>query len=176
MNRRLWLALPLIVFALFVLAVGWRLSDPPDPTVKSRLVGQPVPQFTLPPAIPGKAPLSSADLAGKGPRLVNLFASWCVPCIGEAPVLMQLRRQGVQIDGIAIRDAPADVAEFLSRHGDPFVRVGGDMRSQVQMALGSSGVPESFIIDGSGVIRYQHVGPLTDADLPTILTELEKAR
>lgn len=176
MNRRLWLAIPLIVFALFVLAVGWRLSEPPDPTIKSRLVGKPVPEFTLPAAVPDKPPLSSADLKGQQPRLVNLFASWCVPCIAEAPVLMQLKQQGVQIDGIAIRDAPQDVADFLRRHGDPFQRAGSDMRSQVQLSLGSSGVPESFIVDGDGIIRYQHVGPLTDADVPTILAELEKAR
>lgn len=176
MNRRVWLALPLIVFALFVLAVGWRLTDPPDPTVKSRLVGQPVPEFALPAAASGKASLSSADLKGHGPRLVNLFASWCIPCIGEMPVLLQLREQGVQIDGIAIRDAPGDVADFLGRHGDPFMRAGADMRSQLQMALGSSGVPESFIVDSNGIIRYQHIGPLTDADVPTILAEMEKAR
>ena len=176
MNRRLWLALPLIVFALFVLAVGWRLTDPPDPTVKSRLVGQAVPEFSLPPATSGKPGLSSADLKGEGPRLLNLFASWCVPCIAEAPVLMELRERGVQIDAIAIRDAPQDVAGFLQDHGDPFVRAGSDMRSQVQMALGSSGVPESFVIDARGIIRYQHVGPLTEADIPTILAELEKAR
>lgn len=176
MNRPIWLALPLIMFALFVLAVGWRLSEPPDPTVKSRLVGQPIPAFALPAAVPGKPPLSSADLKGQGPRLVNLFASWCIPCIAEAPVLLALREQGVAIDAIAIRDAPADVAEFLSKHGDPFQRIGSDMRSQVQMSLGSSGVPESFVVDGSGIIRYQHIGPLTDADVPTLMAELEKAR
>lgn len=176
MNKRLWLALPLIVFALFVLAVGWRLSEPPDPTVRSRLVGQSVPEFTLPAATRGKPPLASADLTGRGPRLLNLFASWCVPCIGEAPVLLELKRRGVVIDAIAIRDAPEDVAAFLGRYGDPFERIGSDMRSQVQMALGSSGVPESFVVDERGIIRYQHVGPLTDADVPVILAELEKAR
>ena len=176
MNRRLWLALPLIVFVLFLLAVGWRLTSPPDPTVKSRLVGQAVPEFALPAATPGKPPLSSTDLKGQGTRLVNLFASWCVPCIAEAPVLMTLKERGVPIDAIAIRDAPQDVADFLRQHGDPFQRIGSDMRSQVQMSLGSSGVPESFVVDGQGIIRYQHIGPLTDADVPTILTEMEKAR
>ena len=176
MNRRLWLALPLIVFALFVLAVGWRLSEPPDPTVKSRLVGQSVPEFTLPAATRGRPPLASADLTGRGPRLLNLFASWCVPCIGEAPVLLELKRRGVVIDAIAIRDAPEDVAAFLERYGDPFERIGSDMRSQVQMALGSSGVPESFVVDAQGIIRYHHVGPLTDADVPAMVAELEKAR
>lgn len=176
MNRKLWLALPLIVFALFVLAVGWRLSSPPDPTVRSRLIGQAVPEFALQPAVPGKPALSSADLKGQGPRLVNLFASWCVPCIAEAPVLLELSRRGVAIDGIAIRDAPDDVAEFLRKNGDPFQRMGADPRSQLQMTLGSSGVPESFIVDRAGVIRYQHIGPIMPQDVPIILAEWEKAR
>ena len=176
MKPRLWLALPLIVFALFLLAVGWRLSSPPDPTVKSRLIGQPIPEFALTQAVPNKPALSSAELKGQGPRLVNLFASWCVPCIAEAPVLVDLKRRGVRIDGIAIRDAPADVAEFLAEHGDPFQRIGADPQSQLQMTLGSAGVPESFIVDGRGVIRYQHIGAIMPQDVPTILAELEQAR
>lgn len=176
MKRNVWLAVPLIVFALFVLAVGWRLSSPPDPTVRSRLIGQRVPEFALQPAIPAKPPLASTDLRGQGPRLVNLFASWCVPCIAEAPVLLDLARRGVAIDGIAIRDAPADVAEFLRDNGDPFQRIGADPRSQLQMTLGSSGVPESFIVDGAGIIRYQHIGPIMPRDVPTILAEWEKLR
>ncbi|HVF83341.1 MAG TPA: DsbE family thiol:disulfide interchange protein [Sphingomicrobium sp.] len=176
MKPRLWLALPLIVFGLFLLAVGWRLSSPPDPTVKSRLVGQPIPDFTLAAAVPGKAGLVSADLKDGGPRLVNLFASWCVPCLAEAPVLMDLKRRGLPIDGIAIRDASADVAEFLMKHGDPFRRIGADPQSQLQMTLGSSGVPESFIVDARGVIRYQHIGPIMPQDVPMILAEWEKAR
>lgn len=176
MNRKLWLALPLIVFALFLVAVGWRLSSPPDSVVKSQLVGQSLPAFALPAALPDKPSLSSADLATGQPRLVNLFASWCVPCIAEAPVLVELSRRGVAIDGIAIRDRPEDIRDFLDRHGDPFARIGADERSQVQMALGSSGVPESFIVDGRGVIRYQHIGPIMPQDLATVLAEWEKAK
>lgn len=176
MNRKLWLALPLIVFALFVLAVGWRLSSPPDPTVKSRMIGKPVPEFALPAALPAKPALASADLRRQGPRLVNLFASWCVPCIAEAPVLLDLKNRGVAIDGIAIRDTPTDIQRFLADHGDPFQRMGDDKASQVQMAFGSAGVPESFVVDASGVIRFQHVGPIMPQDVPTILAELEKAR
>ena len=176
MKPRLWLALPLIVFALFLLAVGWRLASPPDRTVKSQLVGQPVPAFALAAAVPNKPALTSAEQKGQGPRLVNLFASWCVPCIAEAPILVDLKRRGVPIDGIAIRDAPADVAEFLDDHGDPFQRIGADPQSQLQMALGSAGVPESFIVDARGVIRYQHVGPIMPQDVPAILAELEQAR
>ena len=176
MPRKLWLALPLIVFAVFLLAVGWRLSAPPDANVKSRLVGRVMPEFSLAAATPGRPALRSADLVGGGPKLVNLFASWCVPCIAEAPVLGELEQRGVTIHGIAIRDAPADVAEFLRDRGNPYRRIGADPRSQVQMTLGSSGVPESFVVDGRGVIRYQHIGPIMPQDVPTVLAELEKAR
>jgi cytochrome c biogenesis protein CcmG, thiol:disulfide interchange protein DsbE len=175
-GRKLWLALPLLVFALFLLAVGWRLSSPPDPTVRSRMIGQPMPAFQLAAIAPGKPALSAADLRGGGPRLVNLFASWCLPCIAEAPVLLELQRRGVPIDGIAIRDKPQDVARFLADHGDPFQRMGSDPQSQLQLSLGSAGVPESFIVDGRGVIRYQHVGPIMPQDVSTILTEWRKAQ
>ena len=168
--------LPLIIFALLVVAVAWRLATPKDDRVASKLEGQPLPAFALPPALPGKPGLSSADLATGSPRLVNIFASWCVPCAAEAPVLLDLARRGVPIDAIAIRDRPEDVAAFLARHGDPFTRIGSDDRSQVQMALGSSGVPESFVVDGKGVIRAQHIGPIMPQDVPGILQAMEAAR
>ena len=110
------------------------------------------------------------------PRLVNFFASWCVPCIAEAPVLAELDKRGIAIDGIAVRDKPEDVADFLQSNGDPYERIGADMQSSVQLALGSSGVPESFIVDGGGTIRYQHLGPIMPQDVETVLAELEKAR
>ena len=99
-----------------------------------------------------------------------------MPCVAEAPVLIELKRRGVTIDAIAIRDRPEDVAAFLARHGDPFDRIGSDDRSQVQIALGSSGVPESFVIDGRGIIRAQHIGPIMAQDVPAILAALEAAR
>jgi cytochrome c biogenesis protein CcmG/thiol:disulfide interchange protein DsbE len=172
-----WLRfLPLIVLIAFVGAVAWRLGKPAEEQIPSQLVGRPVPAFVLAPALPGKPGLSSTDLANGQPRLVNVFASWCVPCIAEAPLLLELKRQGVVIDAIAVRDRPDDVAEFLSRHGDPFDRIGSDPESRVQLALGSSGVPETFILDGRGVIRYQHMGPIEAGDLTTILREWEGAR
>jgi cytochrome c biogenesis protein CcmG/thiol:disulfide interchange protein DsbE len=167
---------PLALLLAFVAFVSWRLINPADTTIRSRLEGQPVPAFALPPALPEKPALSSGDLATGRPRLVNIFASWCVPCIAEAPVLADLKARGVAIDGIAIRDKPEDVAEFLRRHGDPYGRIGADLQSSVQMALGSSGVPESFVVDGRGIIRYQHVGPIMPQDVSAVLAELEKAR
>ena len=175
MNR--WLrVLPIALLGLVLAALVWRLANPEDTTIRSRLAGKPVPEFALPPALPGKPGLASADLARDQPRLLNIFASWCVPCIAEAGVLEELQGRGVAIDAIAIRDRPEDVAEFLARHGDPFDRIGSDANSRVQLALGSSGVPESFVIDGRGMIRYQHVGAIEPADVPVILAQLEDAK
>jgi cytochrome c biogenesis protein CcmG/thiol:disulfide interchange protein DsbE len=144
--------------------------------VPSKLEGKPVPAFDLGAAIETKPPLSSRDLASGRPRLVNIFASWCVPCITEVKVLQGLKSRGIAIDGVAVRDRPQDVADFFARNGDPYERVGSDTQSQLQIALGSSGVPESFIVDGKGIIRYQHIGPIEASDVPMILSKLEQAR
>ena len=172
-----WLRfLPLILLLAFVGAVAWRLVNPADEVIRSKLAGQPVPSFALAPGVAGKPGLVSADLADGKPRLVNIFASWCVPCIAEARMLVELQRRGVSIDAIAVRDRPDDVAAFLSRHGDPFDRIGADPESRVQLALGSSGVPETFVVDGRGVIRYQHLGPIEAGDVETLLREWEAAK
>ncbi len=168
--------LPLAVLLLLVAGLVWRLANPGDSIIRSKLEGRPVPAFALPAALPNKAGLKSADLATGRPRLVNFFASWCVPCITEIKVLQELKRRGVAIDGIAVRDRSEDVADFLARRGDPYARIGSDLQSRVQIALGSSGVPESFVVDGKGVIRYQHVGAIKDTDVPLILRKLEQAR
>ena len=168
--------LPLVVLLAFVVAVAWRLNRPAEEEIRSQLVGKPVPAFALAAALPGKPGLASTDLARGQPRLVNVFASWCVPCIAEAPLLLELKRQGITIDAVAVRDRPEDVAAFLSRHGDPFERIGSDPQSEVQLALGSSGVPESFIVDGRGVIRYQHMGPIEPEDVAELLRQWKAAR
>lgn len=170
---RWWVWTPLVLFALFAGVAAWRLSVPDTRTHVSALVGEPLPVFSLPPAVPGKPGVASGAAA---PRLVNVFASWCIPCATEAPALAQLRSRGATIDAIAIRDRPEDVAAFLQRNGDPFRGVGLDPRSQVQIALGSAGVPETFVVDGRGVIRHQHIGPVRDSDVPILLAALAAAR
>jgi cytochrome c biogenesis protein CcmG/thiol:disulfide interchange protein DsbE len=167
---------PLALLMLVIIALVWRLATPADTSVHSKMEGKSVPMFALAPALPGKPSLSSADLAAGQPRLLNIFASWCVPCISEIKVLEKLQARGVIIDGIAVRDRPADLSNFLARNGDPYQRVGSDPQSDLQIALGSSGVPESFVVDGKGVIRYQHIGPIEASDMPTILSQLDKAR
>jgi len=168
--------LPIILLVWVLLAFAWRLIQPPDPTVRSQLVNREVPHFVLQPAVAGVPGLTSADFATGEPRLLNLFGSWCIPCIGEASVLEELQRKGVKIDGIAIRDTESGVSGFLKRHGNPYARIGSDPNSNVQLALGSAGVPETFIVDSSGVIRRQYVGPIGASDVPGIIAELEKLR
>jgi cytochrome c biogenesis protein CcmG/thiol:disulfide interchange protein DsbE len=174
--KRLLLWVPLAVFVAFVVTVAFGLFNPSDRKIHSRLVGKPVPEFALPAAIPEKPGLRRANLATGQPRILNIFASWCAPCIAEAPQLLELARRGLPIDAVAIRDRPQDVANFLGRWGDPYRRIGSDTDSRVQLALGSSGVPETFVIDGKGVIRYQHIGDIRPEHVPEIVQAYEAAK
>ena len=172
-----WLRfLPVVLVVVIVGALVWRLANPPQTEIPSAMVDKPVPEFAAEPVLSGKPAVASADLADGNVRLVNFFASWCVPCIAEAPVLAELERRGVPIVGIAIRDRPEDVARFLAEHGDPFERIGGDPESKLQLAFGSAGVPETFVVDGRGIIRMQHIGPIQTGDIPLIVAAVESAR
>lgn len=169
----LWLLVVLAVgaFALF----AYQLTQPKDEFVESAMVGKPIPTFDLPPVVEDRPGLSSRDLADGQPKLLNVFASWCVPCAAEAPQLAELERKGANIVAVAIRDRPEDVAAFLQAYGNPFSRIGRDDISEVQLSIGSSGVPETFVIDGRGLIRYQHIGDIRDEHIPVLLAELRKA-
>ena len=145
-------ALPAVALLALLALFALQLSRPKDDLVHSAMIGKPVPEFALRAATPDRPGLSSADFADGTPKLMNVFASWCVPCIAEAPQLAA-----------------------LDRHGNPFVRIGADDRSEVQFKLGSSGVPETFVIDGKGVIRYQHIGDIRESDVSLLLEELRKA-
>jgi cytochrome c biogenesis protein CcmG/thiol:disulfide interchange protein DsbE len=174
--RRAILWAPLAVFLLIVGLVVWGLRRPDDTTIHSQMIGKPMPDFVLQPAVASHPGLSLADLRSGKPHLVNVFASWCVPCRAEAAQLAALTQHGVPIVGIAVRDKPEDVGRFLDEVGDPFERIGSDPRSQVQFDLGSSGVPESFIVDGKGVVRLQHIGDIRTEDMPAILAAYEAAK
>ena len=174
--RRLLIWLPLAMFLIFLVVFAGGLIRPESKTIPSKLIGKPMPRFALGPALPGKPGLSSAELMNGQPHLVNVFASWCIPCIAEAPQLRQLAAAGVPVYGIAIRDRPEDLARFIERNGDPFRAIGGDPNSSVQIALGSSGVPETFIVDGKGIIRQQHIGGINPEDLPGIMSALGEAK
>lgn len=148
-----------------------------DPhTVPSQLIGQPVPAFSLPP-LPGFEGFASADLAAAGrPVLVNFFASWCLPCVIEHPSLLALSREGVPIWGVAYKDKPAAAAGFVARHGNPYARIAQDAPGQVAIDWGVYGVPETYLIDARGVVRWRQAGPITsevvDAELRPMLRSL----
>ncbi|MBX7534605.1 DsbE family thiol:disulfide interchange protein [Qipengyuania sp. GH1] len=173
MSWRLWL--PFLVFFAFLGLAAYQLTQPRDDVVKSAMIGEALPYFDLPPAVSEQPGVASADFSDGRPRLLNIWASWCLPCIAEAPQLEQLKEQGAEIVGIAIRDKPEDVARFLSQHGNPYARIGRDDLSEVQLGIGSSGVPETFVVDGSGRITYQHVGDIRPEQVPILLGELRKA-
>lgn len=169
----LWL--PLGIFAGFVVLVILGLNRPADREVASAMIGKPLPAFDLRPAVAERPGISRDSMAGGKPRLLNIFASWCIPCAVEAPQLAKLAESGVEIDGIAIRDRREDVEAFLARHGNPFARIGADDVSSVQMAIGSSGVPETFVIDAKGVIRYQHIGEIRPEHVAMLQAKLKEA-
>ena len=129
--------------------------------VPTMLMGRQVPPFDLPGI--GRDGFGSRDLAGGGPVVLNFWASWCAPCIEEHPVLMALPAQGVRLWGIAYKDSEAKARGFLTRHGDPFARLARDDPGRTAIDWGITGVPESFIIDGTGVVRWHMAGPLTPA-------------
>jgi cytochrome c biogenesis protein CcmG/thiol:disulfide interchange protein DsbE len=169
----LWLVVGAVV-ALFGL-FAFQLSRPKDEFVESTMIGKPVPAFALPAAVADRPGLALANLKDGKPKLMNIFASWCIPCAAEAPQLQALQRGGATIVGVAIRDRQEDVAAFLAANGNPYARIGKDDISEVQLAIGSSGVPETFVVDGKGVIRYQHIGDIRDGDVAMLLDKLREA-
>ena len=169
----LWL--PLVLFLGFAGLAMSGLLHPAEREVESAMIGKPLPKFTLRAAVPERPGVATADLANGKPRLLNVFASWCLPCAVEAPQLAALEAEGVEIVGVAIRDRPDDVAAFLARHGNPFTRIGADDRSEVQLGIGSSGVPETFVIDGQGTIRYQHIGEIRPEHVALLREKLKEA-
>ena len=176
MRRLRWSLWALVAIAAGLFALfAYQLNQPKDEFVYSAMIGQPVPNFALEPAAADRPGLGSRDFVDGRPRLLNLFGSWCIPCRAEAPQLEALERAGAEITGVALKDEPEDVAAFLATYGNPFSRIGRDDLSETQFALGASGVPETFVIDGKGVIRYQHIGPIAPSDVPVLLEELRKA-
>jgi cytochrome c biogenesis protein CcmG/thiol:disulfide interchange protein DsbE len=175
MKRKWLLWLPLGAYVVFLGIASLGLKRDQQQVIMSKMIGKPIPGMDMPAGSSSNPTFSSKTLADGKVRLVNIFASWCVPCVAEVPQLAQLQQRGVVIEGIAIRDARPDVDRFLERHGNPYDRIGLDARSTMQFYLGSSGVPESYVVDGKGVIRYQHWGPIMPQDMDTILGKLREA-
>jgi cytochrome c biogenesis protein CcmG/thiol:disulfide interchange protein DsbE len=141
-----------------VLAIG--LNRNPS-IVPSALIGKPVPEFSLPPVKGRTLGLSSADLRGEV-SLVNVFASWCVACREEHPLLMRMKEEGfVPIQGLNYKDKPDDAARWLDTMGDPYTRTGADLDGRVAIDWGVYGVPETYVVDRQGRIALKQIGPIT---------------
>lgn len=171
--------LPVALFIGLMLAFGFGLDRDPS-TVPSPLIGKPVPDFSLAPVKGRAVGLSSADLKGEV-SVVNVFASWCVPCREEHPLLLRLKEQKlVTIDGINYKDRPDDAARWLDAMGDPYTRTGADLDGRVAVDWGVYGVPETYVIDRSGRIVFKQIGPLTtdilDTTIVPLLAKLRDAR
>ena len=162
-------AVPALILAALIALLAIGLTR--DPTrIPSPLIGKPAPAFSLP--LAGGGTLTNAQLQGR-PALVNFFASWCGPCLQEHPLLMELAAQGVNIIGVNYKDEPADAEAWLARHGNAWRAIARDLDGRVAIDWGVYGVPESFVIDAQGIIRFKQVGPLTreawDRDIAPLL-------
>lgn len=174
--RRAVLLAPAALFAAFALLVGFGPRRAPAPARPvSALVGRALPAFDLPGLDAAHPGLASADLRRGTVTMVNLFASWCLPCRAEAPRLAALAADGVPVHGIAVDDTPRALARFFGVHGDPFRRVGLDAGGRTMRRLGARGLPETLVVDGAGVVRYHHVGEIRDDDLVRVRDELARA-
>ena len=162
MMRRLLFLLPVLVFTVIAGYFLWGLAPDRDPSdVPTAMLDKPTPTFDLA-AVPGLAVpgLATADLAGGEVAMVNFFASWCVPCRAEHAYLSALAEEtAVPLYGINHRDKPEDAAAWLAELGNPYQRIGADP-GRAAVEWGVTGVPETFIVDGAGRIRWHHRGPL----------------
>ena len=183
-RRPLLIFVPLILFAALMALFLVRLYSGDASLLPSALIGRPVPAFALPPVdgLEDKQGFSDADLRQGKVTLVNVFASWCVPCHQEHELIMRLSADpalagmGVRLYGIAYKDDPQNIKRFLAEGGDPFARIGADRKGRIAIDWGVYGVPETFIVKGDGTIVYRFVGPVSEDDYQNmILPEIEKA-
>jgi cytochrome c biogenesis protein CcmG, thiol:disulfide interchange protein DsbE len=181
-RRRVAVLVPLVVFLGLAALLGYRLNAGDPSIIPSALIGHPAPQTALPPIagldrdgqpIPGIDPASFKGAV----TVVNVWASWCVPCHDEAPMLMQLSQDGrLRLIGINYKDQPDNARRFLGRYGDPFAAAGADENGRAAIEWGVYGVPETFVIGRDARIAYKLVGPITADNFDSVLKpQIEKA-
>lgn len=165
---RLIYLLPVLLLIGIAGAFGAYLALGIQPqALPSTLVDRPAPEFDLP-DLPGRADakpdggLSTADLKDGGAKLLNFYASWCVPCRAEHPMITRLaEEEGITIHAVSYKDRPEASVQWLRDLGDPFSRIGLDLDGRVGIEWGITGVPETFVVDGDGRVRLRHQGPIT---------------
>jgi len=175
---------PVLMFLVMAGFLAFALKYGEPQKLPSALIGHKVPEFTLPPVEGLKSGgqmvigFSNEDLAQGKVSIVNVWASWCVPCHQEHPFLVRLKKlSGAPMFGINNKDRAVDARRFLGRYGNPFDAVGADRRGRVSIDWGVYGLPETFIVDGYGRITHKHVGPISQRDIfDKLLPAIEKAR
>ncbi len=184
-DHRSWLAfLPLVFFAVLAVVFYLALRGGDHSRLPSALVGRPAPAFVLPPLEEkaGVRGLSDSDLRQGKATIVNIFASWCVPCRDEHAQLLQLSRdarladEGVRLVGLAYKDEPANSLKFLRELGNPYASIGADINGRTGIDWGVYGVPETFVVRGDGIIAYKFIGPLSADTLRSdLIPQIQKA-
>ena len=177
-----WTAIPALLFVSLALLFAFALRSGDPSKLPSALIGRPVPASEFPPLdgltevgrpVPGFA---GADLARGKVSVVNFWASWCAPCVEEHPLLGALKAQtGVDIYGVNYKDQAVAARRFLGRYGNPFTAVGVDGNGRAAIEWGVTGMPETFIVNGKGVIVYKHVGPISPETLETRIIPMVRA-
>ena len=166
MLKRWIYILPVAAFALLAFFLFRSLWAPSPSLIPSALINKPAPQQVLPRLDAQSDTFTHADLTAGHVTVVNVFASWCAPCRTEVGQLAALSRiPGVALYGLAQKDKPEDTREFLNAFGDPFAKIARDIDGRASIEWGVYGVPETYVVDGKGIIRFKYVGPLTDAVL-----------
>jgi len=173
--------LPFWIFLALVAVFAYRLllvdeGNTPD-LIPSVMVGKPAPRFELPPLLEGGKVFQTSDLKGKV-TLVNFFASWCIPCRAEHKYLYALTDSGIVLVGVAYKNDPNDTRDWLENYGNPYTQLVVDREGITAIDFGVYGVPESYLIDKQGIIRFKQTGPITpyviEKQLLPMIRELNK--
>ncbi|MGH6878703.1 MAG: DsbE family thiol:disulfide interchange protein [Rhizomicrobium sp.] len=176
--RHLLYVLPVVAFACLVFLFFHSLNGPPPDELPSALIDRPAPATRLPPLDSAATAFSTADLKAGHVTVLNVWASWCVPCRAEAPALAALSQQkGIALYGIVYEDRAAAARAFLDQVGNPFSRIDLDRDGRAGIEWGIYGVPETFVIDGNGIVRLRYAGPIVGDTLESvILPAISRAR
>src|SRR5690606_25745528 len=159
---KIWFLIPLIVFVGFIIMLYLRLGQPTD-IVTNTALERPVPTFELP-LLSDTSRMMTNDNLPEQPFLMNIWGSWCPTCIIEHPFLMQLEERGVNLVGVNYKDDIGDALGYLHRGGDPFSMSIQDLSGQFALDLGLTGAPETFVVDGQGIIRQHIVGEINESN------------